>query len=174
MPHIAFQKSTPGHKVEKDWNEDWCEVTWTKHKGGLENTISKISKFIRIRKEGSNLRAQVYVIAVLKQTNQKTPQQRKTHNLESKLLWDAAAWSSWRTWSTTRCQSPWGVGWPQTSPGRECQPMLMYPLDLKCAGMTFMGTHMQWLLKSCTHLNGKGKCSSYYQTPKLWRWHKYC
>jgi len=46
-----------------------------------------------------------------------------------------------------------------------------------CVGMTVMGTrlpHMQWPLKLCTHLNGKGKCSSYYQNLKQWRGHKYC
>jgi len=40
MLHIAFQKSTAGHKVEKNWNEDGCEVTQIKHKGELKNTIS--------------------------------------------------------------------------------------------------------------------------------------
>lgn len=49
---ITFQKSTAWNKAEKDWNEDGCEVTWTKHKGELKNTISKTSKFIRIRGGG--------------------------------------------------------------------------------------------------------------------------
>lgn len=172
MSHIAFQKSTAGHKTETEMKTDVKLHEQNTREGWRTWSVNLKTYQNKKKKKQSNstgLRNSSYWN---KQTNKK-PQKKNPHHFKILKAFMGCC-SSGRLENLEHCQVPATLSGVTPNFPWLGMPAHAHPLDLKCAGTTFMGTHMQWLLKLCTHLNGKGKGSSSYQNSKPWRWHKYC